>query len=208
VAHALPSLTAVDAMIRFVLLVDDDDDCRALMAEALAEAGFGVSTAENGRAALALWARAPVDVVVTDVQMPLMNGCELFAALRSIDRTLPVIVVTGDDLATTTSTFPGAFRFIRKPARADAVISAVTEALLQRRAPSRRRISTVARAITNFGRAKGHAALSSATTFLRPPDNAAGSVVRKRRRAGLAAAGFGAAAAVAFLIAAIRGLVV
>jgi len=178
------------------------------MADVLAEAGFCVTTAANGRAALVSWGEARAQVVVTDVQMPVMNGCELFAALRSIDEMLPVIVLTADDLEYTASLFPGAFRIIRKPVPTDAVVSAVTDALLDQRRPRRRRVANAARAILSYGHAKGHAAMSQTTSLLLLRTKAERPVVRKRKRAGLAMAGLGAAAAVAVLIAAIRGLVV
>jgi DNA-binding NtrC family response regulator len=207
-AHALPHFPVVKTLIQSVLLVDDDDDWRATMAEVLADAGFFVTTATDGRAAVHSWQRARAQVVVTDVQMPGMNGCEVLAALQSIDRNIPVIVMTAEDLSDTGSALAGAFRIIQKPATTDAVVSAVAEALLRHRLPPHRRIADAARAIMDVGRAKGYAAASRAATFLRPRRNAQRSVVRKRRRAGLAVAGFGAAAALAVLIAAIRGLAV
>ena len=194
-----------------MLIVDDDDDWRAVMAEVLAEAGFRVTTANNGRAALASWRQTKAQVVVTDVQMPVMDGCALLAALHAIDRTLPVIVLTAEGLADAASTFVEAFRIIRKPATTDAVVSAVTTALLERRSPRRSGIGNAARALVSLGHASGHAAMSRAAAFLRTRRSAQRSVVledRRRRRTGLAVvAGVGAAAAV-ILIAGIRGLVV
>jgi two-component system C4-dicarboxylate transport response regulator DctD len=195
-------------LIRSVLLVDDDDDWRALMAELLAEAGLSVTTASDGRDALQSWRRTRAEVVVTDVEMPRMNGCELLAALHSIDSNLPGIVLTAEDLSGAAPSCAGAFRVIRKPALTDAVVSAVSDALLERRPPRRRRVANAARAIAYSGGAKGQAAISRALSFLRPAKSGERSVVRKRRRAGLAAAGVGAAAALAILIAAIRGMTV
>jgi len=209
VAHALPqSITVGKTRIGSVLVVDDDDDWRAMIADVLAEAGFLVTTADDGRAAVESWQRARAQVVVTDVQMPVMNGCELLATLQSIDRNVAVIVLTADDLSDAGSTFAGAFRVIQKPAPADAVVSAVTDALLRDRLPRSRPIANAARAVLSLARATRHAALSSAASFLRPRKDAEGPVVRKRRRTGMAVAGFGAAAAVALLIAAVRGLAV
>jgi len=200
-------VTVVKTLIQSVLVVDDDDDWRGMMAEVLAEAGFSVITARDGRAAVQSWRRARAHVVVTDVEMPIMGGCELLAALQSIDRNIPVIVLTAEDLSDRGSTFAGAFRVIQKPAPADAVVSAVTDALLCDRLPRRRSIANAARAVMYLGRTKGQAALTRASSFLRPRKDAERSIVRKRRRARLAVAGFGAAAAVAVLIAAMRGLV-
>lgn len=160
-----------------MLVVDDDEDWRAVIADILAEEGFAVTTAGDGRAACVCLRRAKQGVVVTDVQMPLMDGCELLAELRAIDDTLPVIVVTGEDDPADPSTFDGAFRVIKKPATTDAVVSAVTEALLRHR---RSRL----RGLWSAGRAAA-----------RGP--------RGRRRLALLA-GFAMATAAAVLIAAIR----
>ena len=113
-----------------VLIVDDDEDWRAVIADVLSEEGFSVSTANDGRAACSALRRSKPGVVVTDGQMPLMSGCELLAWLRSLDRTLPVIVVTAEDTWDIASTYVEAFRVIRKPTTADAIVSAVREALL------------------------------------------------------------------------------
>src|SRR5512138_3879377 len=78
-----------------VLLVEDDDDNRELMAEVLASAGFEVVSAPTGRDALRSLSERSVDVIVTDVGMPGMGGLELASAARRIAPAVPVIVVTG-----------------------------------------------------------------------------------------------------------------
>jgi CheY-like chemotaxis protein len=78
-----------------VLLVEDDDDNRELMAEVLAAAGFDVVTAASGRDGLRSLAERSVDVIVTDVGMPGMGGLELAAAARRVAPSVPIIVVTG-----------------------------------------------------------------------------------------------------------------
>jgi DNA-binding NtrC family response regulator len=193
---------------RLVLIVDDDDDWRAVMADVLAAAGFIVTTAADGRAACACWQRARADVVVTDVRMPRMDGCQLLATLHSMDRTLPVIVLSAEDASDMEATFSEAFRVIRKPAPVDAVVSAVKEALVDHRVPRLRRIASRARAAAFLGRHQA-AALSRAASFLRPSktaDSASALTGPRRVRGRLAVvAGFGAAAAVVVVIAAIRG---
>ncbi len=78
-----------------VLLVEDDDDNRDLMAEVLATAGFEVVASATGKDALRSLSERPVDVIVTDVGMPGMGGLELAAAARRAAPSVPVIVVTG-----------------------------------------------------------------------------------------------------------------
>jgi len=117
---------------RLVLVVDDDGDWRALVADTLAEDGFVVATACDGRAACDCLSRVKPEVVVTDVEMPLMDGCELLAELHDRDRALPVIVMTAEADADA-SCFAEAFRLIQKPATTDVVVTAVKDALLHRR---------------------------------------------------------------------------
>src|SRR5512141_931458 len=78
-----------------VLLVEDDEDNRELMAEVLAGAGFEVVSAASGSEGLKSLSERSVDVIVTDVGMPGMGGLELAAAARKVAPSVPVVVVTG-----------------------------------------------------------------------------------------------------------------
>ncbi len=78
-----------------VLLVEDDDDNRELMAEVLAASGFEVVSAASGRDGLRSLAERSVDVIVTDVGMPGMGGLELASAAKRVAPSVPIIVVTG-----------------------------------------------------------------------------------------------------------------
>lgn len=80
-----------------VLLVDDDDDLRTSMSDALEDAGFEVTPAANGREALARLADdEPIDVILLDLLMPVMNGWQ-FCDERQKDPQLagiPIIVMS------------------------------------------------------------------------------------------------------------------
>ncbi len=78
-----------------VLLVEDDDDNRELMAEVLAASGCDVLSAASGQDGLRKLSEHSVDVVVTDVGMPGMGGLEMARAAKEIAPTVPVVVVTG-----------------------------------------------------------------------------------------------------------------
>ena len=78
-----------------VLLVEDDDDNRELMAEVLATSGFDVVSVSSGRDGLRSLAERSVDVIVTDVGMPGMGGLEVARAAKAIAPRIPVVVVTG-----------------------------------------------------------------------------------------------------------------
>ena len=78
-----------------ILLVEDDDDNRELMAEVLAACGHEVLSAATGHEGLETLAKHSVDVVVTDVGMPGMGGLEMARAVKAIAPRVPVVVVTG-----------------------------------------------------------------------------------------------------------------
>ncbi len=78
-----------------VLLVEDDDDSREIMAEVLAVAGYTVHSVATGPEALRTLAESSVDVVVTDLGMPGMGGLEMARAAREIAPSVPVVLVTG-----------------------------------------------------------------------------------------------------------------
>jgi two-component system, OmpR family, response regulator len=78
-----------------VLLVEDDDDNRELMAEVLTSSGCVVLSAASGQDGLKTLSESSVDVVVTDVGMPGMGGLEVARAAKAIAPTVPVVVVTG-----------------------------------------------------------------------------------------------------------------
>jgi len=81
-----------------VLVVDDVPDVRDLHSRFLRGCGLDVATAENGILALDEARRAVPHVVVTDIQMPVMNGLDLCRRLRAdpATRDIGVVVVTGD----------------------------------------------------------------------------------------------------------------
>jgi DNA-binding NtrC family response regulator len=191
-----------------VLVVDDDEDWRGVMTDVLSEEGFSVSTACDGRAACVSLRRSRPEVVVTDVDMPVMTGRELLTWLRSSDRTLPVIVVTGEDELAIASKCPDAFRVLRKPATADEIVSAVREALLHRHDPLVGKISRAARALAHGARRRGETVLSrSAQLFRRSkaPECPTVSGRARRRRARRAIVGVAMAALAALAITVIRG---
>lgn len=79
-----------------VLAVEDDDLIRSLLNDMLRDFGYRAITAANGQEALvALHAHHNIDLLVTDVRMPLLNGVDLVAQARQILPELRVIYVTG-----------------------------------------------------------------------------------------------------------------
>src|SRR5215813_8784131 len=77
-----------------VLIVDDEQAILRAYTRILSSNGYAVSTAPSGELALELFAREPVDVIVTDLTMPGMTGIDFLRAVRERDPDVPVILMT------------------------------------------------------------------------------------------------------------------
>jgi CheY-like chemotaxis protein len=82
-----------------ILLIDDDLGFLKTLEEELSsyKENWNILTAENGKQGVDIIASHPVDLVVTDLRMPVMDGYELLAYLDGKRPTMPVIVMTADD---------------------------------------------------------------------------------------------------------------
>ena len=82
-----------------VLIADDDELTRSLMAAALAEKGFEPYEVNNGQEVLAAFARLQPDLVILDVDMPVMDGFTACRRIRASERDTetPVVIVTGNE---------------------------------------------------------------------------------------------------------------
>ncbi len=100
-----------------VLLVDDDQALRELITLRLEANGFRVESVASGEAALAQLAVSRPDAVLTDMQMPGMDGMALFHAIQARDPALPVIVLTahGTIPDAVAATQQGLFGYLTKP---------------------------------------------------------------------------------------------
>jgi len=84
-------------MAKVALVVDDSMLVRYTICRFLEERGFAAETATNGKEALEVLNRVRPDLIVTDMQMPIMSGSELITVLKSKPETsgVPIIVITG-----------------------------------------------------------------------------------------------------------------
>jgi DNA-binding NtrC family response regulator len=101
-----------------ILLVDDDAGNRDGMAEMLSDMGYQVLPGADGASALSIIRQSTcIDLIITDYQMPDMNGLDLALALRQILPAVPVIMVTayGSIENYFRSMSLGVFEFINKP---------------------------------------------------------------------------------------------
>jgi two-component system response regulator HydG len=100
----------------------------------LRKAGFEVGEAEDGKVALTVLAGSKFDLIITDLNMPNMDGIELLRKLREQDPDLPVIVVTAsDDVSKAVVAMrAGAADYLTKPIDFDTLVVAIERALEQR----------------------------------------------------------------------------
>jgi DNA-binding NtrC family response regulator len=130
-----------------VLLAEDDAVARAVIAKVLRAMGLEViETDDGGRLLVAITSyykngRSPddLDLVITDVRMPVMSGLEIFKGLRVARWTLPVIVMTAyetPEVSDTVKRYEAAL--LVKPLNLDELESLVARMLLRPRTPSSR----------------------------------------------------------------------
>lgn len=114
-----------------ILIVDDDHDILRLIDLRLQSAGYQTTLAHNGAAALASAAIQRPDLVITDLQMPELNGMELMLQLHRQHPTLPVIILTahGTIPDAVAATHQGAFSFLSKPFESQVLLQQVANAL-------------------------------------------------------------------------------
>jgi two-component system response regulator PilR (NtrC family) len=77
-----------------ILVVDDERSMRELLAIVLRREGYEVLLAENGRAAIELLEREPVDLLISDIKMPDLSGVEVLRAAKKIDQDILGIMIT------------------------------------------------------------------------------------------------------------------
>jgi two-component system NtrC family response regulator len=116
---------------RTILAIDDDDSLRRVVEYNLAEEGYRVITAADGPSGLEAYQREAVDVVLTDIRMPGMEGIELLARLKAMQPELPVIMLTafGTIDSAVEAMRLGAFDYLTKPFSRDQLRASVRKAL-------------------------------------------------------------------------------
>ena len=116
------------------LLVDDEPVVRKVMRRALMRAGFEVTEASNGQAALDQARQSAFDLVVSDVRMPLMSGLDLLEQLSLHRPRLPVILISGsfEAAGVQRATALGAFDVLNKPFALQRLQNAALRALSRR----------------------------------------------------------------------------
>jgi DNA-binding response OmpR family regulator len=124
-----------------ILLVDDDEAIRKLLSFPLERDGYAVVQARDGEEALSRFAEQPVDLVVLDIMLPLLDGLEVCKQLRARS-SVPIIMLTArdDELDKVLGLELGADDYITKPFSIREFRSRVRALLRRARAPRQERV--------------------------------------------------------------------
>jgi putative two-component system response regulator len=110
-----------------IFVIDDDRFVLESVTTLLTEFGFSVRAFSNGQEAIRQFVMEPVDLVLTDINMPIMDGLELLEKIRFLDKETPVVLMTAyADLDVAVKAIQkGAFDFIIKPYRPPSLVHTV-----------------------------------------------------------------------------------
>ncbi len=111
-------------MSKTILIVEDEEVLRQSLAELLTDEGFAVVQASNGKDAYAYVLKQPVDLVLSDIRMPEMDGLTLLGHLHRVIPETPVILITayGTVESAVSAMKTGAYDYLLKPVRFEDVL--------------------------------------------------------------------------------------
>ncbi len=112
-----------------ILVVEDDADLRTALCDTLALAGYKIQTASDGLAAVEILQCESIDMVITDIQMPSMNGHELLKKIKSQWPDIPVMLMTayGSIQMAVEAMRDGAVDYLSKPFEAEVLVAMVNQ---------------------------------------------------------------------------------
>jgi two-component system NtrC family response regulator len=114
-----------------ILVVDDEPNYLVVLSELLKEEDYEVFTAQSGEKGLKIAKENDLDLIITDMRMPGMDGLELLKAVKSFNRHLPVIMVTafGEVEKAVVAMKAGAYNYLAKPFSNDELLVNIRKAI-------------------------------------------------------------------------------
>ncbi len=124
-----------------IMVVDDEAGIRALLSDALEQRGYSVTLAKNGKESLKQLKSRRFDLLITDVNMPQLNGLELIRMMKKKGRKEKVILISGEpvDNSIFNKECMPVFAQLRKPFKMDKLLDTVISALESKGSGSKRR---------------------------------------------------------------------
>lgn len=100
-----------------VLIVDDEEDIREVLAEFCEILGAVPFIAENGEEGLNIFKKEKLDLIISDLKMPDMDGFEFVEKIRKLDKNIPIAIISGyiDEIHKNKIVEKGANFYIEKP---------------------------------------------------------------------------------------------
>jgi two-component system response regulator (stage 0 sporulation protein F) len=117
--------------LKKILVADDEAGIRALLFDVLSSEGFNVTLAKDGRESLRQMRKGHFDLLITDINMPGLDGIQLLKAMKREGRSERVIIMTGnsEDEEALGGDIPPVYRFLHKPVPVHSIVDVVTSAL-------------------------------------------------------------------------------
>lgn len=114
-----------------ILVVDDEPNYLIVLSELLKEEGYEVITAQKGEDGLKIVQETDLDLVITDMRMPGMDGLELLKSVKSYNKDLPVIMITafGEVEKAVVAMKAGAYNYLAKPFNNDELLLNIRKAI-------------------------------------------------------------------------------
>jgi putative two-component system response regulator len=135
VAHAAPAVSKRPVTAgRHLLIVDDEESIRNLLKRILEKEGYHCITAADAEEASIFLSENPVDLVISDINMPGRSGIQLLEEIRREHPTIGTIIITGkrDKEIADVAISIGAYGYLLKPFQKDQVVVSVKDALRRR----------------------------------------------------------------------------
>src|SRR6185369_748849 len=113
-----------------ILVVEDDAENRAAMVKVLEAAEYKVLQTDNGQQAIDILNEEDVDILVTDLRLPVMDGVELLKRAKALEQDIEVIMITGHGTVeiAVEAIKEGAYDFITKPVKKAQLLRAIEKA--------------------------------------------------------------------------------
>jgi two-component system NtrC family response regulator len=117
--------------MKTILIIDDEPNYRLILSEIAKEEGYEVLTAESGVEAMPLIRETDLDLVITDMRMPGMDGMELLKEAKIFNPDLPVIMITafGEVEKAVAAMQTGAFNYLTKPFKNEELLVSIKKAV-------------------------------------------------------------------------------
>ncbi|MDF1614782.1 sigma-54-dependent transcriptional regulator [Desulfurivibrio dismutans] len=114
-----------------ILVVDDEPNYLVILSELLRDEGYETFTAASAEEALKIARQTDLDLIITDMRMPGMDGLELLKTVKSINPSLPVIMITafGEVEKAVAAMRTGAFNYLTKPFDNDELLVSIRKAV-------------------------------------------------------------------------------